>query len=45
LRIDETQLEFLGEVSDYNLESRYPDDKFGFYKKCTSAFTKENLRK
>ncbi|MBU0465203.1 MAG: hypothetical protein KKE12_16645 [Proteobacteria bacterium] len=32
------------EISDFNLEARYPDDKFSFYKKCTIGFTKNKLK-
>jgi len=30
---------FLEEVTDFNMEARYPDIKFSFYKKCTKEFT------
>lgn len=35
---------FLYEVNDFNLEARYPDKKFDFYKKCTKEFAKEYLK-
>jgi len=43
LEIDEETLELLEEVSDFNLEARYPDQKFSFHKKCTMAFTEKKL--
>lgn len=33
------------EVTDFNLEARYPDFKFDFYKKCTREFTAEYIQK
>jgi hypothetical protein len=30
-------------ITDFNMEARYPDEKFSFYKKCT--FTEINLKK
>jgi len=33
LKLNDESLELLEEVSDFNLEARYPDDKFSFYKK------------
>lgn len=33
------QLELLEIVTDFNLEARYPDEKFSFQKKCTKEFT------
>jgi HEPN domain-containing protein len=32
---------FLGDVNDFNLQTRYPDYKQQFYKKCTKSFTDE----
>lgn len=26
------------EINSFNMEARYPDEKFEFYKKCTSDF-------
>ena len=34
---------FLGDVNDFNLQTRYPDYKQQFYKKCTKSFTDEYL--
>ncbi|MBC2694678.1 MAG: HEPN domain-containing protein [Desulfobacteraceae bacterium] len=44
LELNDENLELLEEVSDFNLEPRYPDDKFSFYKKSTMEFTKNKLR-
>ena len=40
LSLSEDQEKLLEEVSDFNLEARYPDYKFSFKKKCTVAFTR-----
>ncbi|MBI2447276.1 MAG: hypothetical protein HYV48_01910 [Candidatus Omnitrophica bacterium] len=32
-------------ITDFNLETRYPDERFAFYKKCTKKFTEVNLKK
>ncbi len=45
LEISEEQLELLEIVTDFNLEARYPDEKFSFKKKCTENFTKGYLKK
>lgn len=39
------RLEILEVVTDFNLEARYPDEKFSFQKKCTKQFTKNYLSK
>jgi nucleoid-associated protein YejK len=44
LELNNENLELLEEVSDFNLEARYPDDKFSFYKKSTMEFTKNKLK-
>ncbi len=44
LELDDENLELLEEISDFNLEARYPDDKFSFLKKCTIVFTKNKLK-
>ncbi len=43
LDLNDNDLELLEEVSDFNLEARYPDDKFAFYQKCTQTFTERKL--
>lgn len=43
LELTDDKLKLLEEISDFNLEARYPDDKFSFYKRCTLEFTKNKL--
>jgi len=43
LSLSEDQEKLLEEVSDFNLEARYPDYKFSFNKKCTASFTRRYL--
>ncbi len=38
LKLTEKQKFFLDEINDFNLEVRYPDFRFVFYKKCTREF-------
>ena len=44
LELQQNNLELLEEISDYNLEARYPDDKFSFFKRCTKGFTSNKLK-
>lgn len=37
------RLELLETITDFNLEARYPDEKFSFYKRCTQEFTQRYL--
>lgn len=39
LPLSADQLELLEAVTDFNLEARYPDEKFTFRQKCTKEFT------
>lgn len=39
LALSVDQLELLEAVTDFNLEARYPDEKFTFRQKCTRNFT------
>jgi HEPN domain-containing protein len=39
------QLELLEIVTDFNLEARYPDERFSFFQKCTAEFTKDFISK
>lgn len=39
LSLTEDQFVFLADVNDFNIETRYPDAKFSFYKTCTKEFT------
>ena len=45
LNIDNKQLELLEIITDFNLEARYPDEKFSFKKRCTKRFTERHLKK
>lgn len=44
LELQQNNLELLEEISDYNLEARYPDDKFSFFKRCTKEFTSNKIK-
>lgn len=39
LELSDERMELLEIVTDFNLEARYPDEKFSFYKRCTREFT------
>lgn len=41
----EEQLDLLEIITDFNMEARYPDEKFSFKKKCTKRFTENYLKK
>jgi len=43
--LSQEHLELLEIATDFNLEARYPDEKFSFHKKCTKEFTQSNLEK
>lgn len=45
LELSPEKLERLEIITDFNLEARYPDEKFSFHKKCTKEFTEKNLEK
>ena len=45
LDISPERLEILEISTDFNLEARYPDEKFSFHKKCNKEFTQTNLKK
>jgi HEPN domain-containing protein len=45
LELSPERQELLEIITDFNLEARYPDEKFSFYKKCTKKFTETNLKK
>jgi len=44
LEIDENHLNEMIEINTFNMEARYPDEKFGFYKRCTAEFSAEKMR-
>ena len=39
IELKEETLEFLDAVNTFNISTRYPDEKFKFYKLCTVEFT------
>ncbi|MBI4378139.1 MAG: HEPN domain-containing protein [Nitrospinae bacterium] len=43
LNLTENQLELFEAITDFNMEARYPDDKFSFKKKCTKDFAEKYL--
>lgn len=45
LTLSDQQEAFLEEVTDFNIEARYPDIKFSFRKRCTKEFTETYFRK
>ncbi len=45
LNLSDDQLIFLSEVSDFNLEARYPDEKNQFARRCDREFTTNYLRR
>ena len=45
LDLTDVQIELLEIVTDFNLEARYPDEKFSFQKRCTKTFTETYLKK
>jgi HEPN domain-containing protein len=42
--LSKDQKDQLLKITAFNLESRYPDEKRGFRKKCTEEFTQKELR-
>ena len=45
IKVSEDQIELLEIITDFNLEARYPDEKFSFYMKCTQEFTLHYIQK
>ncbi|KAF0153153.1 MAG: HEPN domain-containing protein [Ignavibacteria bacterium] len=45
LELSEEQKDILDEITLFNLETRYPDYKLEFYKKCTKEFTTASIEK
>ncbi len=41
--MDEEMVEFLDAVNTFNISTRYPDEKFKFYKLCTKEFAEQNF--
>jgi HEPN domain-containing protein len=44
LELSELQVKQFSEINTFNIEARYPDEKFKFYKKCTRKFTEEHIK-
>lgn len=44
LDIAEKDILLLSEINEFNLESRYPDEKFSIYKRADKAFTGKYLK-
>jgi|SRR3989339_1554811 len=45
LTLNDEQISLLEAANQFNLEARYPDKKFEFYKLCTKDFTLDYLSK
>lgn len=45
LKLSTSQIELLQAVTRFNIEARYPDIKFKFYKTCTREFTTNYVKK
>ncbi len=45
VNITEEEKAYLFDVNTFNIETRYPDYKNEFYKKCTRGFTENNFSK
>lgn len=45
LILSDKQKDFLAEVTDFNIEARYPDEKMVFYKKCNKKYTENYLNR
>lgn len=45
LKLSAEEIDFLKEINEFNLETRYPDKRFSFYQKCDYQFTKEYFEK
>ena len=43
IKLSKEQEKFLLLVDNFNIEARYPDEKFNFYKLCTREYTIEKL--
>jgi len=45
MKLSDEQLVFLSEVSDFNMEGRYPDEKNEFARRCNKVFAMDYLRR
>lgn len=41
IELNDQQKFLLDTITDFNIQTRYPDYKLGFYKKCTEEYTNE----
>ena len=45
LELGTEEIKFLREVNKFNIATRYPDEKFEFYKRCNKEFTENYFSK
>jgi hypothetical protein len=45
LELNEEKILLLNRVTNFHLETRYPDYKLDFFKSCTKEFAEENIKK
>ena len=45
VNLDESEINLLAEVNDFNIRGRYPEYKFEFYKKCTKEYAQPYMDK
>ena len=45
LRLSKEKMKLLEVITDFNLEARYPDEKFSFKKRCTKDFTEKYMKR
>lgn len=45
IKMSDAELDFLKKVTEFNIQSRYPDKKFSFYRICTKKFTEKYFTK
>ena len=45
IEIDDEQKFLLDKINDFNIQTRYPDYKLEFYKRCNAEYTNEYLAK
>ncbi len=45
LKLSDDQKQYLANIAHFDIQGRYPDYKFEFYKLCTKEFTTEHFEK
>lgn len=45
VELNDKQKNLLDKITDFNIQTRYPDYKFDFYKRCTKKYTDEYFDK